>query len=755
MEESKKKSKNNLIKIILIVILLILIIFLIYFRKAKNNLGTNVSEVNNKQSFETTEFDYVKKYSDKDFVFVKEYVTYKTYDESEDSFETRFELPVINLKFKEIEKINSKLEDFYNRNKSYCEDYSDICYPWIYIEKQLTNGILDITITYANDSGEQNTFKENYHIDIKNENIISNQEFFSKLEIDEKLLEELINDSFMERYLTETSQKVFCEKFKNFDDFKNSIKYIDAKNEVIAEKYKYDFKKICENSVIHYVTDKQISINNIATPTFFGTDAGEVYSDSEYYYCDGITINLEKTYVFSKYCNYYCSNEILKENSYITNKVPIINLKSNDADKVNAELSKFFDNLEKTIEKNGGDIILAPLEEVNENGQKIILQDEVIFNKNREVVINEYYAMNFAYTIINDKVLAIIVEEAKNKFSLGPQYHKILIYNFNIETGKLLTNEEFIELCGVKIEDFKKGLEDKLKLVSNKEVKYNINDLEITFEDKGKLFYATEYKANMNGGYIKEPFEKFVVLGKNFPNYPYTWVEVFLDLNKDLGAAELKNKQTALDVTYINNLIENYNGTDKHIIKKISDLNDAQYYLFDFENNGEMECVIVYDFKLYMYRKSEQKVTTINDFRENRTIYEVKNKLTGENELFIKTYNSNGICFEDMSLKTIKIEDNKIVIRPIIGYSCDTEKENKLREEINNNSKMDVTQKEEAIKDAHSLQYYRNNNYYLRADTSLDIDIIIVNDSVSLQKEIYDVYVEDYKNQYELVFSFE
>lgn len=467
---------------------------------------------------EEEKFSHLKIDPDKEFVFSKEHVSY-----GENDGYTQLTLEVINLNIEGIEKINSKIEDLYNKNKVFYSNALEGKNPDTYwplpslgCDYELINNILDVSFRYSS-KDESNV--EIYHIDLEKQKIISNEEYFDALGIKKENLEYLINDCFLNSYYNESSfSSEFNEKYKDFESFKNDIIYTNE-NKTVSENYKYDFKKICDFCKIEYSkVNNTIEIYGISTPIIVATDVPIIL--------DSITIELDKKYVFSKSYNYELFTNPGSNFSRKWEYMPIINLNSNDAKKVNKDLEDYYKKMVNTVEKNGGSIIISPVdvENVTINGQEITLRNELILNKEGKVVIDEYYTMKFSHMIFNEKILSVIVELGVNTYSNlaveGLEDNpKIVIYNFDIETGKLLSNEEFLEMCEIKLDTFKEKLDERVE-------DYNINDLRITFEDPSKLLYESNYYKFEDR--IQE-VKKLVVLGENFPNFPYTWITIDIE----------------------------------------------------------------------------------------------------------------------------------------------------------------------------------------------------------------------------------
>ena len=768
MEDNNNNDKKinggiSLIKIIgCSIVVITIFLFFWYYILNINKTNDNI-EINDDYNYdgngydeeedyvETKEFDYAKIKPDETLIYVKE-KTEKINPSDEQSFFLL--LPVVNLKFGEIKDINDKLEKYYNTNKKYYETVNEEeFFPEIYYNYSLYNDILDIELGYTLEN--QTILYENYYIDIKNEKIISRDEYLNKIGIDKKLLENLINDKILDRYLN-TPMSTEKTVYKNLDEYINDIKYVtydskeaieqndyDSKklsnsNNVVPhfEKYNFDYEKICNNCCIHYLDDENIEIKNIRLPK---------YVDPYY----SIIISSHRNYLLNKSYSFRIKDTFENNEYFKTNKLPVINIESDDVKKINNELEKYFDNSVKVIQSNNDCVVLSTLTGSGD------VQDEVFLNERGEKIIDDYYSMNFGYTIINDKILSVIVLEERNPGSYGIKSTKYLTYNIEINTGKLLSNKELFDRCDIDLNEFKEKLDAKLKLVfKNKDTKYNIDDLQISFDNPSDLFYEPVNNVRYDN-YVpsdSESFEKLSVLGKDFDTYPHIWVDVFFDESKDKEAAEIKEKNSVLDVDKIQSYIDKYDGKNKEIKQSLSDNKEVLYYLFDFDYDEKMECLILYNNFLYVYKKGLKEPIFING-ETNISLYEVIFKDSKRKELFMKSFNKHDICFESMMLSSITMEDGKFIVRPVFGYSCDTEAEEEIRRKINSETVYDYDQKQEMLKNAHTVKYYYNVLYTAAANTKLDLDYLIINDSRNIDKKEYDRYSKEFLNKYKLVYT--
>lgn len=310
-----ENRKFHAVLLVTILILLFILAFVIKLANDKkqeiisvvdnNNIVVNNEEIRNEvtnndeikdneiiQDVVNSEFELENKLKDykadpeKEIIFIKDSIEGYVFDEGTGKKDELYiyELLKINLKFKEIEKINSRIEDIYNENKvSYKNGEFNSSRPILDVKIEQIEDILDLTI-YYNNAKVTDINQENYHIDIEKDEVISNKEYLNRLGIGKENLEKLIDNAFL------NYQIEFDEKYENYEDLKNASIFIKDKN-MLTEKYKYDFDKICKISEISYVGDNRIFIDNIAVPMCFGTDYGTRFGDE---YIIGIEIDISE-----------------------------------------------------------------------------------------------------------------------------------------------------------------------------------------------------------------------------------------------------------------------------------------------------------------------------------------------------------------------------------------------------------------------------------------------------------------------------
>ena len=393
---------------------------------------------------------------------------------------------VVNIDSEDTNKLNKEFEEYYNK---YVSVYSDE--QAIKEEKQLPeltytyftkDEVLTLHVFYGNEDEGFENFKS-YNIDIKNKKILSNEEFLTKIGMNKEKFMQYFDEKLHEKfYECEDTTGEYAINYGTFDNYMKEVGF--SRNEE-AEGKEVNFENICKYCYIYFPHSDYgdvLEIQNIMVPSAYGSDDP---------FGDDIQIEMEPKYIYTRSYSYRYQNfSTYNENygPYASNIVPIINLKSKDADKVNKELFDFFTKGKDAIEKNGKEIITKAVEtdELMElsPGEYVHTMDEIIVNKNNEQVIDNYYTIDFASQLIGGKVLSVLVEETNSRFSdLDHGLWDYYVYNFDIETGKLLTNKEFLEKLGYSADDFMKkyGATD------------DIESLNIVPMGKDESFYPQKY----------------------------------------------------------------------------------------------------------------------------------------------------------------------------------------------------------------------------------------------------------------------
>ena len=271
MNEEKKTKLAIIICLILIIVLaIILLVFYSKIEKQREELylleendvtiaDKNIDDPDSLEMDADGEIDLVSKiYSDQKYVFSKE-MQEIYYDD--DYGLNQLSLLVINIDSEEIGKINEENEEFYNKYKPYYsdEDSQDEIkeLPTLFYSYWIYNDILSVRISYRYNNVVE---IKCYNIDIKNKEILTNEEFLDKLEIDKEKFESLVDESLHESYLQEESVGFYSD----FNKYINDIKF-----EKDNTTFENDFDKICDLCNITLWENGQIRINNLVIPTYW------------------------------------------------------------------------------------------------------------------------------------------------------------------------------------------------------------------------------------------------------------------------------------------------------------------------------------------------------------------------------------------------------------------------------------------------------------------------------------------------------
>lgn len=526
MEENKKEGIKLLPLIVVIIFVLMILSYTYLMMSAVDKPHKEVSvategrnEIVEEEQMEdeisgdsetTDEYDYEEFYEEdfgnkvdpsKKYVYVKENME-NTFGTQESETYSELQWIVININSEEVEKINKELEDYYKKYSPYCvkERYENNpeLYPRMFHSYTASNGILSLGLYYGNeDDGEENV--KIYNIDIKKGTVLSNEQLLESVGISKKDFEKYLDNSLKIHYLSFiATEREFEEKYPSYESFVNDVEFTDPEKE--TPDFKIDAQLVMDNCFLEYsslsdednYTDIDIIKLRIPNPYY---DGEMVYS----YYPD-FQIVIDDTYLFSNQYYFWTTDLFDGTKNYVNICAPTINLDSEDARKVSKELLDFYNNAKDTLIKNSGDLYITSIETDQEvqmpDGTYVKTKDEIVVNESGEHVIDDYYTIGYRYSIIDDKVLHIIVEKTNSKYSnLDHGLWEYESYDFDIETGKLLTNKEFIEKCGFNSEEFAKNIKDGR----------DIEDVEITVFDYQEVSEDGAYeKEKING--VKELF---------------------------------------------------------------------------------------------------------------------------------------------------------------------------------------------------------------------------------------------------------
>ena len=205
-------------------------------------------------------------------------------------------------------------------------------------------------------------------------------------------------------------------------------------------------------------------------------DTFEEYKDSEYDYCDGQSI-----YTHDGFNTTICDNGKLKFSDL---RAPFININSGSANIVNKSLKKLYSEYVEIYNKNKG-AVGHP--EFNILGGSQILT---------------------YYSFISHDVLSIVVVHGQQQTDiLHPEY---LVYNFDLETGNLMTYNELLDRLGVDYDVANNRVRDKILeldkefggyyVTSNGEKK-SLNELSLNMFDESVIDGSV--KAYVNNGKLE------------------------------------------------------------------------------------------------------------------------------------------------------------------------------------------------------------------------------------------------------------
>lgn len=201
-----------------------------------------------------------------------------------------------------------------------------------------------------------------------------------------------------------------------------------------------------------------------------------------------------------------------------------------------------------------------------------------------------------------------------------------------------------------------------------------------------------------------------------------------VELKKSLGAVKCEE---ASDLA-IKDFISKYDESTFYV--KSEWYPTEIYFIFDFNNDDNKDCLLIYDNMLYLYQLIDDEVKIIfSKEAENGVfnVYELLKNDSEEKQLLILDEFADGLCYEACTIDLMRIEEDRIVFEKLATYSCDQEKESAERAAIESNPTLTEIEKEEASINAHTLKY-------------------TVYGEESTEKE-YDNFIKDIKSKYTLL----
>ncbi|MBQ9659253.1 MAG: hypothetical protein IJV31_10925 [Clostridia bacterium] len=151
--------------------------------------------------------------------------------------------------------------------------------------------------------------------------------------------------------------------------------------------------------------------------------------------------------------------------SGVTINIPYININSAEADKINNELMELFNNAKQSFDYK--------------------------YDKTYEGYTGSYINLNYKYSIIKNSILSVNVNKGKFIVLSGGNEGDILVYNFDLTTGKTLTTKEVLKILNCD----EAKIKERILTEGNKNVAEEYRD-ETNF-DLNKLYFISESKAKI------------------------------------------------------------------------------------------------------------------------------------------------------------------------------------------------------------------------------------------------------------------
>ena len=220
-----KKRKNYKIFLIVGVVILVILSFLIGQFLASQNITFFRNQTNNNIN------QYNKIDDNKEIVYTKENYVPENLPEDLNSDEVRTELPFINLDSNEIKKINSNIEEEYNKLKDeniVTKDMTNI--NSVKYKYYVNNNILSLVIEYKSynyTAGYVNYEYKTYNINTDSSSEITNDELMKiKNTNNEEVYNKLLNS------LEKEYENLGYDDYKNTDFYKETIGNIKKNDKI-------------------------------------------------------------------------------------------------------------------------------------------------------------------------------------------------------------------------------------------------------------------------------------------------------------------------------------------------------------------------------------------------------------------------------------------------------------------------------------------------------------------------------------------
>jgi len=193
-------------------------------------------------------------------------------------------------------------------------------------------------------------------------------------------------------------------------------------------------------------------------------------------------------------------------------------------------------------------------------------------------------------------------------------------------------------------------------------------------------------------------------------------------------------------------LFKNYDESKENLIRidreEYSGKNMEYYYVDDIDGDSHLECLVLCDGILTMFRSIGGDTGYIDtvmstyhmSLTENPVFYKVEDKETHEIKYLFQTHDSDEedmICYVSDQMLELDFEQGNPIMKVEFKASCNREEEERKRKIIDETPNMSDEEREIAYKNAHTLEYLTNINY--------------------VSEEEYNEYIKNYGMSYNLL----